>query len=64
MFEGVPLAFLPLIHHCLLGYSTSVADFVREQKFDLYAKSDYRFIESVYKLLVDAFNYKPAIKVQ
>ena len=64
MFEGVPLAFLPLVHHSLLGFSTPVADFVREKKFDLYAKSDFRFIESVYKLLVDAFNYKPAIKVQ
>ena len=64
MFEGVPLAFLPLIHHSLLVYSTQIADFVRESKFDLFAKSDYRFIESVYKLLVDQFNYKPAISVQ
>ncbi len=64
MFEGVPLAFLPIIHHCLLSYSTVVSDFVRENKFDLFAKSDFRFIESVYKLLVDAFNYKPAISVQ
>lgn len=64
MFEGVPLAFLPVIHHSLLVYSAPVSDFVRENKFDLYAKSDYRFIESVYKLLVDSFNYKPAISVQ
>ena len=64
MFEGVPLAFLPLIHHSLLSFSSQVADFVREKKFDLFAKSDFRFIESVYKLLVDSFNYKPAISVQ
>ena len=64
MLEGVPLAFLPLIHHCLLGYSTPVADFVRDNKFDLFAKSDYRFVESVYKLLVDVFHFKPAISVQ
>lgn len=63
MFEGVPLAFLPLIHHCLLVYSTPIADLVRQSKFDLYAKSDFRFIESVYKLLVDQFGYKPAISV-
>ena len=63
LLEGVPLAFLPLIHHSLLVYSTPVADFVRENKFDLFAKSDYRFIESVFKLLVDAFSYKPAISV-
>ena len=64
MFEGVPLAFLPLIHHSMLVYSQPVADFVRENKFDLFAKSDYRFIESVYKLLVDVWNYKPAITVK
>ena len=64
MFEGVPLGFLPLIHHSLLSYSQSVADYVREKKFDLYAKSDYRFIESVFKLLIDSFNYNPAISVQ
>ena len=38
-------------------------DFVRDNKFDLFAKSDFRFIESVYKLLVDQFSYKPAISV-
>ena len=63
MFEGVPLAFLPLIHHCLLVFSIPIADFVRQSKFDLFAKSDYRFIESVYKLMVDQFGYKPAISV-
>ena len=47
----------------MLVYSQPVADFVRENKFDLFAKSDYRFIESVYKLLVDVFSYKPAISV-
>ena len=40
-----------------------MADFVRDNKFDLFAKSDFRFIESVYKLLVDQFSYKPAISV-
>ena len=47
----------------MLAFSTPVADFVRDNKFDLYAKSDYRFVESVYKLLVDAFNYRPSISV-
>ena len=37
---------------------------MRENKFDLFAKSDYRFVESVYKLLVDVFHFKPAISVQ
>jgi hypothetical protein len=30
----------------------------------LYAKSDFRFMESVYKLLITELNYKPAITIQ
>ena len=61
--KGIPLAFLPLIHHCLLEYSPHVADFIRTEGFDLFAKSDFRFIESAFKLLVNTFDYKPAISV-
>ena len=61
--QGIPLGFLPLVHHCLLVYSPQVADFIRDKGFDLYAKSDYRFMESTYKLLVDSFRYKPAISI-
>ena len=64
IFGGIPLAFLPIIHHCLLIYSPHVNDFVKERGFDLYAKSDYRFIESAYKLLLDSFSYKPAISLE
>ena len=64
ILQGIPLAFLPLIHHCLLVYSPLVSDYIKEQGFDLYAKSDYRFIESTYKLLVDSFSYKPAISLE
>jgi hypothetical protein len=32
--------------------------------FDLYAKNDFRFMESAYKLLVNQFSYKPLITVQ
>lgn len=30
----------------------------------MYAKSDFRFMESVYKLLITELNYKPAITIQ
>lgn len=62
--EGLPPAFLPIIHHCLLEYSPSVAQFITESGFDLLAKNDYRFIESTYKLLLNQFTYKPAITIQ
>ena len=63
LMQGIPLAFLPLVHHCFLVYSQNVADFIKDKGFDLYAKSDYRFMESAYKLLVDSFGYKPAISI-
>ena len=61
MFDGVPLAFLPIIHHALLVYSPLVSRFIAEEcGFELQAKSDYRFIESFYKLMLRHFNgYKP-----
>jgi centrosomal protein CEP44 len=62
--EGLPLMFLPIIHHCLLEYSSHVANYITEVGFDLYSKSDLRFIESTYKLLLNQFTYKPAITVQ
>ena len=62
--EGLPPAFLPIVHYCLLEYSSSVATFIADSGFDLYAKNDFRFIESAYKLLVNQFSYKPSITVQ
>lgn len=49
------------MHHALLVYSTAVANYITEKGFELYAKSDYRFMESAYKLFVNHFNYKPAL---
>lgn len=62
--QGHPFVFLPFVHHALLGFSSDVAAFVTENGFDLYAKSDYRFMESVYKLLITHFNYKAALNIQ
>jgi centrosomal protein CEP44 len=62
--QGQPFVFLPFVHHALLGFSTEVATFVTEHGFDLYAKTDYRFMESVFKLLVTQFDYKAALNIQ
>ena len=65
IFDGVPLAFLPIIHHALLIYSPLVAKYISECGFELQAKSDYKFIQNTYKLLLDNFgSYKPQITIQ
>ena len=63
--DGIPLGFLPIVHHSLLIYSPLVAKHIAELGFELQAKSDYRFIENTYKLLLTHFGgYKPQITVQ
>lgn len=63
--DGIPIAFLPIIHHTLLLYSPLVATFISERGFELQAKSDFKFIQNTYKILLDYFGgYKPQITVQ
>ena len=57
----MPLSFLPILHYTLLIYSPLVAAYIAEKGFELYAKSDAKFVELAYKLLVDYFNYKPSL---
>mgnify|MGYP006126365853 CR=1 FL=1 len=65
MFDGTPIAYLPIIHHALLVYSPLVAKHISDNGFELYAKSDYRFVENTYKLLLNNFGgYKSQITVQ
>ena len=45
IIKGHPVAFLPFIHHALLTFQPDVAEWIREQGYDLYAKNDYRFEE-------------------
>ena len=51
LMDGIPLGFLPIVHHALLIYSPLVSKHIAELGFELQAKSDYRFIENTYKLL-------------
>jgi len=52
---------LPLIHFCLLGYSKRVHDSLAAKGYDLFAKTDMRFLEVVYKLLREEFGYQPQV---
>ncbi|XP_068952874.1 centrosomal protein of 44 kDa isoform X2 [Petaurus breviceps papuanus] len=61
LVKGDPAAYLPIISHSLTSYSTYVAEFLVISNTELTAKNDYRFIDSVYKLLRDKFHYKPIL---
>lgn len=48
--QGLPEAFLPLIHYALLSYSRPVARLLSRSGHELFGKSDLRFIEGAYRV--------------
>lgn len=48
--QGYPEEFLPLIHFALLGFSRLLARSLASLGFELYGKSDLRFMDGVYKV--------------
>ncbi|GAQ88524.1 hypothetical protein KFL_004360060 [Klebsormidium nitens] len=61
--DGNPAAFLPLLHYCFLGYSRLLARHLSGLGHELYAKSDLRFVESVFKILRDEFAYRSTLTI-
>ena len=59
--QGIPKAFLPIVHHVFLDYSISLAQYFASKEYELYGKTDLRFMETVYKVLRDEFGYKPQL---
>ncbi|KAI9208199.1 Centrosomal spindle body, CEP44-domain-containing protein [Polychytrium aggregatum] len=62
MVKGDPASYLPIIHFILLDASPLLARHLATKGYDLYGKKDMRFLESVYRILRDEFNYKPALR--
>ncbi|XP_036168579.1 centrosomal protein of 44 kDa isoform X2 [Myotis myotis] len=61
LIKGDLAASLPIISYSLTSYSPYVAELLMESNVELIAKNDLRFIDTVYKLLRDQFNYKPIL---
>ncbi|XP_033743066.1 uncharacterized protein LOC117329295 [Pecten maximus] len=61
MSLGKPTAFLPLYHYAFTSYSHALAELISASDAELYGKTDFRFIEAMYKILRDLFSYKPLI---
>jgi centrosomal protein CEP44 len=62
--KGSPGDLLPLVHFALLGYSKWVHDALIAAGYELFAKTDIRFLETVYKLLRSEFDYQPQVSRQ
>uniref|UniRef100_A0A061RRN5 Centrosomal protein of 44 kDa n=1 Tax=Tetraselmis sp. GSL018 TaxID=582737 RepID=A0A061RRN5_9CHLO len=61
--QGDPAAFLPILHYSLISFSKPLAREIVENNYELNGKTDLRFLESVWKLLRELVNYKPALSV-
>ncbi|KFO94419.1 Centrosomal protein of 44 kDa [Buceros rhinoceros silvestris] len=64
LVKGDPAAFLPIISYCFTSFSTYIAELLVKCDVELTAKSDLRFIEAIFKLLRDVFQYKPILTKQ
>ncbi|XP_005435449.2 centrosomal protein of 44 kDa isoform X1 [Falco cherrug] len=64
LVKGDAAAFLPIISYCFTSFSTYIAELLVKCNVELTAKSDLRFIEAIYKLLRDQFQYKPILTKQ
>ncbi|NXF35011.1 CEP44 protein, partial [Nyctibius bracteatus] len=64
LVKGDPAAFLPIISYSFTSFSTYIAELLVKCNVELIAKSDLRFIEAIYKLLRDQFQYKPILTKQ
>ncbi|NWU98084.1 CEP44 protein, partial [Upupa epops] len=64
LVKGDPAAFLPIISYAFTSFSTYVAELLVKCDVELTAKNDLRFIEAIYKLLRDLFQYKPILTKQ
>ncbi|XP_061848745.1 centrosomal protein of 44 kDa isoform X1 [Colius striatus] len=62
--KGDPAAFLPIISYSFTSFSTYIAELLVKCGVELTAKSDLRFVEAIYKLLRDQFQYKPVLTKQ
>ncbi|XP_060698966.1 centrosomal protein of 44 kDa isoform X2 [Hemiscyllium ocellatum] len=59
--KGDPAAFLPIISYAFTSYSTYVTEQLLTSGVELTGKNDSRFLDAVYKVLRDQFQYKPLL---
>nr|XP_033798541.1 centrosomal protein of 44 kDa isoform X3 [Geotrypetes seraphini] len=64
LVKGDPAACLPVISYAFSSYSNYIAEILVDSDLGCTAKSDLRFIEAIYKVLRDQFQYKPVLTKQ
>ena len=61
---GLTEPLLPILHYVFGDYSCEFTSYLGAKGYDFFCKSDLRFIEIVYKILISEFNSKPMLTKQ
>ena len=61
LFYGYPQEFLPLLHFIFQEYSLPFTKSLLKKGYKMSGKSDKQFVETVYKILRDEFQYIPKL---
>ncbi|CAH1777138.1 unnamed protein product [Owenia fusiformis] len=59
--KGQAATYLPIYHYLFTNYSVALAERLSEKNVELFSKTDLSFMQAVYKILRDVFNYKPPV---
>ena len=59
--SGDPKQLLSILHYILLDFSPSIARSLADEGFELYGTTDRRFIEGVFRYMIEKFNYRPSL---
>lgn len=61
LVSGDPAGYLPLLHFAVLKLSKLVARWITELGYELFAKSDTRFVEGVFRLMRTELNFRHSL---
>ncbi|KAL0220943.1 hypothetical protein RCL1_000797 [Eukaryota sp. TZLM3-RCL] len=59
--QGSPIPFLPVLAHCLLHFSTTLTKDLLSKGYILNPSNDAAFIQTLYKILRQEFDYNPVL---
>ena len=62
--SGVPSSFLPIFHFAFTSFDAKFTKELVDMNIELYGKTDFQFMEGIYKVLRDVFSFKPPISKQ
>ena len=61
LVSGETKSHLPILSQALNSYSLPLSKYLHAKGYELFGKTDSRFLEVVYRMLRDEFNYRPKI---